>query len=154
MLARLAGSEADLDRVLSLRARAFGRGPGVSDRDGFDDLCRHVMIETAEGALALCYRVLLLPSGAALGQSYAGGFYDLAPLAFWPGPVAEMGRFCLDPAHADADALRLAWAAMTRIVDGAGAGLMTGCTSFPGTDWRPHRAALALLAAGHLGPAP
>ncbi len=41
---------------------------------------------------------------------------------------------------------------MTRLVDEGGAGLIVGCTSFRGADWTRHRAALALLAAGHIGP--
>lgn len=151
--ARLAEGPADLARVLALRARAFGRAAGASDADRFDARCSHVMIEAPGGGLAACYRVLLLPGGAGLAGSYAGQFYDLAPLADDPRPVAEMGRFCLAPGLATPDALRLAWAAMTRIVDAAGVGRMTGCSSFSGADWRAHRAALALLGERHLGPA-
>lgn len=153
LTARLAEGRADLVRVLALRAQAFGRAPGISDEDGFDARCRHVMVETPGGGLAACYRVLALDSGAGLAGSYAGQFYDLAPMAGDPRPVVEMGRFCLAPGMVEPDALRLAWAAMTRIVDAAGAGRITGCSSFAGADWHRHRAALALLAAGHLGPA-
>lgn len=150
--ARLAEGRADLARLLSLRGRAFGRAPGVSDEDRFDSRCLHVLIEGAEGALAVAFRVLILPSGAALRQSYSAQFYDLSPLSACLAPVAEMGRFFLAGERPEPDALRLAWAAMTRIVDGAGAALMLGCSSFPGVDWRPHRQALALLAERHLGP--
>jgi putative hemolysin len=41
---------------------------------------------------------------------------------------------------------------MTRIVDEAQAGLLVGCTSFRGADWRLHQPGLALLAAEFLGP--
>jgi putative hemolysin len=149
--ARLAAGPADVAGVLALRSQVFRHG--LDDSDVLDRHCRHVMIEGGDGALAAAFRVLLMPSGAGLGQSYSARFYDLSPLAAYPLPIVEMGRFCLAPGlPVDPDPLRLAWAAMTRIVDGAGAGLMTGCTSFPGADWPQHRAALALLAAAHLGP--
>jgi putative hemolysin len=150
--ARLACGRADLARLLSLRVQAFGRAPGVSDEDRFDSRCQHVLIEGSEGALAVAFRVLVLPSGAALGQSYAAQFYDLTPLMADARPVAEMGRFFVAGPKTEPDALRLAWAAMTRIVEAAGAARMLGCSSFPGTDWQRHRAALALLAERHLGP--
>lgn len=152
--ARLAEGRADLTRLLSLRGRAFRRAAEASDEDRFDSLCHHVLIEGAGGALAVAFRVQVLASGAALGQSYAAQFYDLSPLAACTAPVAEIGRFFLagqSPAP-DPDALRLAWAAMARIVDGAGAALMLGCAAFPGADWQRHRAALSLLAERHVGP--
>lgn len=149
--ARLAVDPADLGRVLALRAQVFRNG--ADDADALDADCLHVMVEAPDGTLAAAFRVLVMASGAGLAQSYAARFYDLSPLAVYSRPIAEMGRFCLAPGPVvDPDPLRLAWAAMTRIVDGAGAGLMTGCSSFPGADWPRHRAALALLAAGHLGP--
>ncbi len=73
----------------------------------------------------------------------------------WPvfrPPMLEIGRFCLAPSERDADPLRLIWAALTRIVDAEGVGLMFGCSSFPGIDPAPHADALALLAQGHVGP--
>lgn len=148
--ARLAETPSDLDRVMALRAAAFRAGG--DDRDAQDAACRHVLVEDGAGATLAAYRVRVLGSGAELGASYAGQFYDLAPLAADPRPLAEMGRFCLAPCVADPDVLRLAWGAMTRIVDAAGAGRMIGCTSFAGADWQAHRAALALLAERHLGP--
>ena len=48
---------------------------------------------------------------------------------------------------------RLAWGAMTRVVDEGRAGLILGCSSFRGADWTRHRAGLSLLAEGFIGPA-
>jgi putative hemolysin len=95
---------------------------------------------------------MLFGWGAGLGQGYAARFYDVAPLAGYARPIAEVGRFCLAPGGVHPDVLRLAWGAMTRLVDEGQAGLMVGCSSFRGADWRQHRAALALLAESHLGP--
>ena len=158
-IARLAGSEADVRAAQALRHRCFraarGLAGGQLDHDAFDDRCLHVLIEDREsGALLGCYRLLLLPSARELGHSYAGQFYDLAALAGFPGPVLELGRFCIDAACTDPDVLRIAWGAMTRVVDGQGVTLLFGCTSFDGTDPAPHAEALGLLASRHLAPAP
>ena len=51
------------------------------------------------------------------------------------------------------DVLRLAWGAMTRVVDEGQAGLVVGCSSVRGAGWEAHRAGLALLAAEFVGPA-
>lgn len=150
--ARLGGA-GDRAAVLALRAAAFpradGRPPGW---EPLDESCLQCVVEAPDGRLLAAFRALILPSGRALEASYAAGFYDLSPLAAEPSPLVEMGRLCLTPDPRGWEALRLVWGAMTRIVEGAGAALMTGCPSFAGADWTRHRAALALLAARHLGP--
>ena len=151
LVARLAGGRADMGRVMALRATCFPRSGGVEE-DAQDGLSAHVMVEGPEGLLAY-FRVMLFGWGAGLTQGYAARFYDVAPLAGYARPIAEMGRFCLAPGGVHPDVLRLAWGAMTRIVDEGQAGLLVGCTSFRGADWRGHRAGLALLARDFLGPA-
>ena len=152
MVARLAEGAADLGRVMDLRRASFPRADGRPEEDAQDALSAHVMVEGG-GRLLACYRVMLFGWGAGLAQGYAARFYDVAPLAGYARPIAEMGRFCLAPGGVHPDVLRLAWGAMTRLVDEGQAGLMLGCTSFRGADWMRHREGLALLAAGHIGPA-
>jgi putative hemolysin len=156
-LARLAASPEDQARALALRHLVFrqlrGRG-GETDADRLDPLCQHVLVEeVATGALVACFRSLTLADGAALDRSYSGQVYDLSPLHGMAGPMIEIGRFCLAPDRHDPDILRLAWGAVTRLVDGAGAALLLGCTSFNGADPQRHAAALALLHSAHIGPA-
>lgn len=135
--------------AINSRARATGR-----DSDGFDGRCRHVLIEeVTSGDLLGCFRLLDLPDGSGIGQSYSAQFYDLAPLAGFPGRMLEMGRFCLHPEIRDPDVLRLAWASLTRIVDGEGVAMLFGCSSFEGTGPARYRDALALLARRHIAPA-
>ncbi len=142
---------ADLERALALRAEAF-----PVDRDGadrHDRRCRHVLVEDrASGAAVATFRLMVLPGGTALAHSYSAGFYDLAPLAGRAGPMVELGRFCTRPESRDADILRVAWAALARIVDLAGADMLFGCASFPGTDATAHADAFALLDDRHLAP--
>lgn len=156
MVARLAESAADVARAQELRHLCFlaERGlcrPGGREADRFDDLCQHVLIEGADGRLLGGFRVLILPP-AEIGDSYSAQFYDLSALAAGPGPVLELGRFCTHPEVTSPDVLRLALAAITRLVDERGVTLMFGCSSFPGGDPALHAPALAYLHQRHLAP--
>ncbi|MGY6410591.1 MAG: GNAT family N-acetyltransferase [Alkalilacustris sp.] len=158
--ARIASGAADVARAQRLRHRAFIAGrPGARprptgrDADAFDPLCRHVLVETAEGGLRACFRLLSLAQGAEIHRSYSAQRYDLTPLAGYRRPMLEVGRFCVHPDHSgDPDVLRLAWAALARVIDSRDVGFVFGCSSFPGADAARHREALAWLAAHHLAP--
>lgn len=149
---RLALSDRDIARGLVLRQRLFRNTAAVSDADGYDARCHHVLIETTAGELLACFRLLPLPGGASILTSYSAQFYDLAALVDYPGPVLELGRFCVDPDVHDPDVLRIAWAAMTRFVDATGTRLLFGCSSFAGADSTAHSQALAYLGHRHLAP--
>lgn len=149
---RFADGAADIAACQALRHACFiGSGAG-RDVDGFDALCQHMMIETADGRLVCTYRVMLLQSGADINDSYAAQYYDLQRLSRFSGPMVELGRFCVDAGVVDADVLRVAWAALTRFVDGTGAQMLFGCSSFAGCDVGPHEGALALLRDRHVAP--
>lgn len=150
LIARLARGEADRGRVLAFRRAAFPRRSGPEE-DRQDELSTHVIVEGPEGMLGY-FRVMLFGWGAGLAQGYAARFYDVGPLSGYARPIAEMGRFCVAPGGVHPDVLRLAWGAMTRIVDEGQAGLLVGCSSFRGAGWEAHRAGLALLAAEFVGP--
>ena len=156
--ARLAENPAEVAAAQALRHQSFRAARGLSpdaghDSDHFDAACQHMLItETTTGRLVCCYRVMALAGGSAIDQSYAAQFYGLASLALFPGPLLELGRFCMHPDQHDPDILRLAWAALTRLVDDGGVKLLFGCSSFQGTDPLPHHAALSHLAARHLAP--
>lgn len=148
---RMATDAADMDRLLALRGRVFRGDAGANDRDAFDAQAIHVLVETTGSVLA-GFRLIAMASGAEVGSGYAAQSYDLSRLARFEAPILELGRFCIDPdAGLDPDVLRLAWAFITREVDARGAGMLCGCTSFPGRDPARHRAALAHLTR-HLAP--
>lgn len=151
---RAARSAADHDAILALRAQAFRGGDApMWERDAFDPLCDHVLVETRSGGQVLAaFRLMHLTSGAALETSYAAQSYDLSRLIRYPGGMAEIGRFCIAKECGDADVPRLAWAALTRFVDAHDVQLLFGCASFPGTDPGPHAAALDWLAQHHQAP--
>lgn len=123
------------------------------DQDAFDPVCDHVLVEERKtGCLICCFRLLPLPSGADILRSYSAQYYELSSLADYPGPIVEMGRFCIDPDHRNADVLRMAWAAMTQYVDERGVELLFGCSSFEGNDAQRYADAFALLKDRHLAP--
>ncbi len=151
LVARLAEGRADMARALAFRRAAFLRHAGAEE-DAQDALSAHVLVEGADQTLLAYFRVMLFGWGAGLAQGYAARFYDVGPLSGYARPIAEMGRFCVAPGGVHPDVLRLAWGAMTMIVEEGQAGLLVGCTSFRGADWLAHRAGLALLAAEFVGP--
>ena len=155
MVARLAEGAADMGRVMAFRRAAFPRAAGMEE-DAQDALSAYVMVEgPVNGALGMLayFRVMLFGWGAGLDQGYAARFYDVAPLSGYAKPIAEMGRFCVAGGGVHPDVLRLAWGAMTRVVDEGQTGLILGCSSFRGADWTRHQAGLSLLAEGFIGPA-
>lgn len=139
---RLAQGGAEVEAAIDLRRRCFRslRGlPPEAEGDVFDALSEHLLIQEGDATLATC-RLRLL-GAKDLGGSYTGQFYDLSALS--PLPALELGRFCQAPEVADPDPLRLTFAALTRLVDASGAGLLLGCSSFEGSDFAPHLSALA-----------
>ncbi len=150
LIARLANGRGDMARVMAFRRAAFPRVAGAEE-DAQDPLSAHVLVE-GEGALLAYFRVMLFGWGAGLAQGYAARFYDVGPLSAYARPIAEMGRFCVASGGVHPDVLRLAWGAMTKLVDAGQAGLLVGCSSFRGAAWETHRAGLSLLAAEFVGP--
>lgn len=150
LVARLADGRGDAARLLAFRRAAFPRHVGA-EHDAQDELSQHVIVER-DGEMLAYFRVMLFGWGAGLAQGYAARFYDVGPLSGYARPIAEMGRFCVAPGGVHPDVLRLAWGAMTKLVDEGQAGLLVGCSSFRGAGWEAHRAGLALLAEGHVGP--
>lgn len=149
--ARMADSDDDLAAAHALRGRAFGTdGP---DRDEFDPLCHHVLVEDRPtGDLVCCFRLLPLTGGAEIERSYSAQYYELSALRTFDGPMVEMGRFCVRPGMSDPDILRVAWGAMAAYVDAQAVELLFGCASFAGTDARAYYDSFAMLKARHLAP--
>ena len=147
---RRAQTDAEVQAAQALRHRCFFGADGV-DADALDARCEHWLIGGAGGPVAT-FRTQVFASGRALGDSYAAARYGLAPLRGVGTPLIEVGRFCIAPGVRDADVMRLAWAALARLVDEAGAAFLFGCSSFAGCDPVRHEAALTFLANRHLGP--
>jgi putative hemolysin len=157
--ARFAQTEADFVAAQGLRYLAFIEGGGGDPRQGaretdvFDALCRHVLVEdSGSGQLVCCFRLLSLNGGVQIGKSYAAQYYDLSGLQGYAGKMVEMGRFCIRPDARDPDVLRVAWGALTRIVDDEGVQMLFGCSSFRGVDAATYEDAFTLLKEHHQAP--
>lgn len=150
--ARLARTPEDLAAAQALRTLAFRTAR--TDRDAFDRICTHVLVEDqrAGGQLVCCFRMLLMDCGREIGRSYSAQFYDLSGLQDFQGRMVEMGRFAVHPDRTDPDILRVAWGAMTVFVDRYDIQLLFGCSSFAGTDTEAYLDAFAMLKHHHLAP--
>ena len=150
---RFADGPHDIRAAQRLRQRAFRGSESGLDADDFDGTCIHVLIEEEKtGTLVCCYRLMPFGSGRELDGSYAAQYYGLDALKAYPGPMVEMGRFCIDPAFRDPDILRIAWGAMVRYVDENGVEMLFGCSSFHGTEAETYMDAFDLLRERHLAP--
>ncbi|NIZ60714.1 ornithine-acyl-ACP acyltransferase [Sedimentitalea sp. CY04] len=148
---RFAHGQIDLAATQALRTRCFGTAE--MDLDPFDALCDHVLIEDLRSREVVCsFRVLELGDGGQISASYSGQFYDLSRLAEYPHPMIEVGRFCSHPEWSDPDILRLAWLALTRIVEDRSVQMLFGCSSFAGTEVERHLDAFAVLQQRYLAP--
>ncbi|MGC1502910.1 MAG: GNAT family N-acyltransferase [Sulfitobacter sp.] len=148
---RPAVSQADIAAALDLRTRCFATG-GAGDGDVFDSHSTQILVEDiADGTLVCCYRLLPL-EGTGLRQSYAAQYYELSALEAYQGRMLELGRFCVAPERQDPDILRIAWAAMTVVVDRQDVKMLFGCSSFAGVEACKYLDAFALLRARHLAP--
>lgn len=150
LTAREATEPQDLARAQALRTLAFQLAE--PDRDRFDDLCTHVLVEEGEDLVA-CFRILHLTPGQ-VDRSYSAQHYDLSALRDYDGHMIEIGRFCLHPDRHQASIVRFAWRALARYVADYNARILFGCSSFPGTQPEPYADAFALLRQAHLAPDP
>lgn len=149
--ARLTVSLDEVEACQRLRHRAFFGRPG-RDVDPFDAAWSHLAVWDADGVLASTLRFRVSTSADVMG-GYAAAFYGLDRIAATGARVMEVGRLCSDPARYDPQILRVAWAALTRIVDRENVDLIFGCTSFPGVNPAPFEAAFAGLAKRYIAPA-
>lgn len=157
-VARVAGTAGDLRSAQKLRQKSFFKAAAAGsieglDQDRFDGLCQHILVEDGlTNDPVCCFRLMQLAGGWEVDRSYSAQFYGLSALRAHRRPMIEVGRFCIDPDNRDPNILRIAWAAITRLVDASGAQLLFGCSSFQGTQAARHLDAFALLRARHLAP--
>ncbi len=139
-----------LDACRRLRYRSFFGGDGV-DADPFDELCQHVAIRQ-DSRLVATFRYTVLDHSDAYARCYSAQSYGLGRVAGQGGVGVELGRFCIAEDTQDPDVLRLALAALTDIVDRAGAWILFGCSSFQGTDPARYQGVFSALSSSFIAP--
>lgn len=153
-VARMAAHAQDLRAIEELRRLAFvGATEGTLNKDAFDSLCVHFLVEDRDtGQLLCCFRALPLSGGVEIEGCYSAQFYELSALRTFEGAMVEVGRFCMHPDTSDPDILRVAWGALTSYVDENKIEMLFGCSSFSGTDTTDYVDAFAMLREAHLAP--
>lgn len=149
--ARHAATAADLRACQALRHRCFFGAEGI-DADVFDASWTHLMVEDGQGGPLVCTLRYQVFAGDDVLVGYAAQVYDLCSFAKAEGPLIEVGRFCVDPATADPHIMRVAWGALTAVVDENAAQMLFGCTSFAGIAPEVYARAFGLLAKRGIGP--
>ncbi|WP_263408917.1 GNAT family N-acetyltransferase [Terriglobus tenax] len=142
--ARLAVTEADRLAVYRLRfvvfnlelnegcEAAFATG---HDRDRFDDVCDHILVERVEcGSVIGTYR---LQTGLRALQAhgyYSAQEFDLSPYEVLRERTIELGRACIHRDHRSPEVLNLLWKAIARYAKERNARWMMGCCSLNSQD--------------------
>jgi putative hemolysin len=158
---RLASHAAEIDAAQALRYSVFyeemNARPSADmarlkrDFDAFDLVCDHLIVCQRDIVVGT-YRLIRRAGAELVGQFYAESEFDIEPLRRFPGPVLELGRSCVAPAHRQRATLHLLWRGIAAYVRRHGIGLMFGCASLPGTDPDAHVLALSYLHHVHLAP--
>lgn len=157
-LVRFARSEADLEAVLRIRYEVFNlelaEGLDEShltgqDRDEFDAVCHHLMIEDVRGRLVGTYRMQTSEMAAGPVGYYTAREFDLSTL---PQEVArrsiELGRACILEKHRNTQALFALWKGLVAYLEHNSKRYLFGCCSLTSQDPLEGLGALEQLSAG------
>ncbi|MCU1323572.1 MAG: family N-acetyltransferase [Acidobacteriaceae bacterium] len=105
------------------------------DRDQFDDVCEHLLVEDKrDGRIVGTYR---LQRGEVAGRSF--GYYSEQEFGFVPyegmrGQIVELGRACIHREHRAPEVLHLLWRGIARYALAHGGRYMMGCCSLTSQD--------------------
>lgn len=164
-LMRWAETPADVRAAQALRHRVFveelgARGGELSDAgagieaDRFDVHCRHLLLtDPLRGDEVVATTRVMTEAGARA----AGGFvseaeFDLGVLRRSGRRLLEVGRTCLHPDHRGGAAMHRLWQGLAAFVEQAGAEVLFGLASLPGTEPEALAQPLSCLHHDHLAP--
>ncbi len=138
-VARLAVTEHERDETYRLRFIVFNLelNEGLEsayvdgyDKDRFDDVCDHLIIEEkATGEIVGTYRIQM---GDVAGRNH--GYYSEQEFCFAPyeamrGEIVELGRACIRRDHRSPEVLHLLWRGIAKYALMNGGRYMMGCCS-------------------------
>lgn len=142
--ARLALTEKERNETYRLRFMVFNLelNEGLEsayidgyDKDLFDDICDHLIIEEkATGEIVGTYRIQM---GDVAGQNF--GYYSEQEFCFAPyeamrSQIVELGRACIRRDHRSSEVLHLLWRGIARYALMNGGRYMMGCCSLTSQD--------------------
>jgi len=105
------------------------------DRDQFDDVCEHLLVENkCDGRIVGTYR---LQQGDVAGRNF--GYYSEQEFGFTPyeemrTQIVELGRACIHREHRSPEVLHMLWRGIARYALANGGRYMMGCCSLTSQD--------------------
>jgi putative hemolysin len=105
------------------------------DRDQFDAVCDHLLVEDKrDGSIIGTYR---LQQGNVAGQNF--GYYSEQEFCFAPyeamrGQIVELGRACIHREHRSPEVLHMLWRGIARYALPRGGRYLMGCCSLTSQD--------------------
>ena len=136
---RFAETQQDLEGVFRLRFLVFnlelGEGPDSAyqdgyERDEFDEVCDHLLVEHAASRhIVGTYR---LQTGTAAARNlgyYSAREFDFTPYEPLRGRLAELGRACIHRDHRSFEVLTLLWRGIAAYAQERNARYLVGCSS-------------------------
>lgn len=136
---RFAETRQDRETAFRLRFLVFnlelGEGPDAAYRDGyerdeFDEVCDHLLVEhTSTHEIVGTYR---LQTGSVAIRNlgyYSGQEFDFAPYEGLRGKLVELGRACIHRGHRSFEVLTLLWRGIAAYAKEHNARYLVGCSS-------------------------
>ncbi|HET8891709.1 MAG TPA: GNAT family N-acyltransferase [Candidatus Angelobacter sp.] len=105
------------------------------DRDEFDAVCDHIIVEDAfTGNVVGTYRLQTGTSAARKLGYYSAREFDFTPYEALGSQIIELGRACIHPEHRKYEVLMLLWKAIVRYACDHGGRYLIGCCSLNSQD--------------------
>ena len=167
LVARLAGTEAEIAAAQSLRYRVFYEEMSAipskevkasrRDFDRFDEICDHLLVidtmrDDLPGGVVGTYRLLRSTVAEQNGGFYTADEYEIGRLVLGDGPTLELGRSCVEEEYRNRPTMQLLWQSIAQYIFHYDIGIMFGCASMPGTDPEALALPLSYLYHYHLAP--
>jgi putative hemolysin len=150
---RTAENEKDREAACRLRFRVFNieLGEGLEssyetglDRDQFDDVCEHLLVEDKESRKVVgTYRMQSGTTAALHLGYYTEQEFALAPYEPLRHQILELGRASIDREHRTPEVLTMLWRGIAQYAHVMGLRYLLGCSSVnscnPADGWRIYR---------------
>lgn len=159
---RMASGDADIESAQRLRWEVFcdemgatSQQDGQLDRDPYDAVCDHLLVEDCAfdvPRIVGTYRLLRQSIAEAHRGFYSAGEFDLACFSGRGGDMLELGRSCVDPDYRDSGTIQLLWRGIAAYLKQHRISTTFGCASFHGICPDEHADALSYLWHNHLAP--
>jgi putative hemolysin len=105
------------------------------DRDSFDVVCDHLMVQdSATGKLAGTYRLQTGYRAKGNLGYYSEQLFDFRPFEAIRGEILELGRACVHQEYRHSTALHMLWKGIALYAARCGARFLVGCSSLTSQD--------------------